>query len=290
MALPAALARISVLERLSRNAAQLANVVLDDGLSFTRFDATVCGFPLRLVESAGSITSAIVVEELNKGSYPLADIAALVKPGSILLDLGTNVGITAIVLAKLYPHARVVGVEPAPPNFAAAVANVRENGVADRVLIVNAALATAGDLTMHFSVQNPGASSLSKEFFDLGAMQDLGSRTYTVASVSLDELLDFAGVGVGDIVPFVKLDCEGCEYDIVPAASARAKALLRSAVVAGETHADRMPSVPAATVTDTHSYYSMYSAVGSTPAKLWQPPPDLAAANAALGKTRTAPL
>lgn len=149
--LTAALARISVHERLFLNAAQLANVVLDDELSFRHFEATVCGFPLRLVETAGSITSSIVVEELNKGSYPIADIAALVKPGAVLLDLGTNVGITAIVLAKLYPHARIVGVEPAPPNFAAAVANVRENGVADRVMLVNAALATAGDVTMHFS-------------------------------------------------------------------------------------------------------------------------------------------
>ena len=139
-------------------------------------------------------------------------------------------------------------------------------------------------------MQNPGASSLSKEFFDLGALQDLGTRTYTVASISLDELLDFAGVGSEDVVPFVKLDCEGCEYDIVPAASEAAKALLRRAVVAGETHADRMPSVPSAIVTDTHSYYSMYSAVGSTPAKTWQPPSDLAAANAALEKTRTFPL
>ena len=47
-ALVAALARVSVLERLGRNAQQLSAVALDAELSFRHFEAVVCGFPLTL--------------------------------------------------------------------------------------------------------------------------------------------------------------------------------------------------------------------------------------------------
>jgi tRNA1Val (adenine37-N6)-methyltransferase len=55
-----------------------------------------------------------------------------------MADLGTGCGVVALLLARRFPHLRLVGVELQTSLVRMAARNVAENGVADRVEMVQA--------------------------------------------------------------------------------------------------------------------------------------------------------
>lgn len=65
----------------------------------------------------------------------LSLVARLRKP-ALVVELGTNIGYGAIVLARAAPAARVVTVEHSPSLCALARSNVREAGLESRVTVV----------------------------------------------------------------------------------------------------------------------------------------------------------
>lgn len=140
----AASAEDSFYKRLYENAKQMRTVLFESALTFSTQQHTVLDMPMSIKESTISHTAEWVVNEINNGEYYLKNVqeSKLIKEGSTILDLGTNVGTTAITMAKMFPQARVIGVEPMPPNFACALENVEKNGVSDRVTVLNAALSS----------------------------------------------------------------------------------------------------------------------------------------------------
>lgn len=60
------------------------------------------------------------------------------EPPEVVLDLGANIGCSALYLARLWPHARIVAVEPDPENFEILKENVKRNNA--RVECVHAAV------------------------------------------------------------------------------------------------------------------------------------------------------
>lgn len=63
--------------------------------------------------------------------------AAAVRPAGRILDLGTGCGIIPLLLAVRRPGARIVGVEIQAPLAELAAANVRDNGLEDRIRILH---------------------------------------------------------------------------------------------------------------------------------------------------------
>ena len=61
---------------------------------------------------------------LDRSMERLFDLCA---PDLIVLDVGVNIGWTALNLARLAPNGRVIGFEPDPDNFRACRANLRLN-------------------------------------------------------------------------------------------------------------------------------------------------------------------
>ena len=55
-----------------------------------------------------------------------------------LIDLGANVGLSAVALARCLQADRVVAVEPDASNYALLVENLRSTGLADRCVSVRA--------------------------------------------------------------------------------------------------------------------------------------------------------
>jgi FkbM family methyltransferase len=69
-------------------------------------------------------------------------LMAHVQPGDSVADVGAFVGLYSIALAKrIGAGGHVTAFEPDPANFAALVAHCRLNGVADRVTVIQAAVA-----------------------------------------------------------------------------------------------------------------------------------------------------
>ena len=152
-------------------------------------------------------------------------ISKCVNPG-LIVDVGANVGDFCISAAKLYPNAQVLCAEPAPETYFLLLWNLAENNVSriDRrelgkmnrpgVIAIQGALGSANGM-VNFTY-NPKSS--------LGANVGGGPNTEAsadwkhlkVRAYSLEKMLTKAKVTAVDVL---KLDCEGCEFTLIPSMS-----------------------------------------------------------------------
>lgn len=123
------------------------------------------------------------------------------RPGSTAIDVGSNNGAHALVMAHwVGPSGRVYGFEPTPRMHAAALANCRHNG-ADHVEIAQVAVADReGEARFEDSSgeSNPGTSHLSEQ------------GSITVRTVTLDDTIPADAA-----VALIKIDVEGHELAVL---------------------------------------------------------------------------
>jgi FkbM family methyltransferase len=134
------------------------------------------------------------------------------EPASIL-DLGANIGASALFYRRLHPDARIVCVEADP-----ALAEVlRENTKLLDVEVIEAAVAAeAGELEFRQATQSWG-----------GSIADGREGTIVkVPAVTLDELVERCRPDL------IKIDVEGAEYDVLAASEQATTAR----IVVGEIH------------------------------------------------------
>ena len=130
-----------------------------------------------------------------------------------ILDIGSHIGTTAISLALLHPQVTVHAFEPAPLNFFFLAWNIAANGLAGRVIPRN--LAFNRDATPIRLDYSPDDSTSTRARAFGKSKGRLPGIVHFVPAVRLQTFLAACGIGTRG-VPFVKLDCEGCEYDLVP--------------------------------------------------------------------------
>jgi FkbM family methyltransferase len=150
------------------------------------------------------------------------------------LDIGAHIGSVAIALALDNPTLRVLAVEAVPQNALLLEGNTRLAMVSDRVTVVSAAAGnTIGKTVVHYGHYDvPGIpEDHAREARYIGNLfRSHGKRglTVTVPCVNLEGLLNGSGI---DEVAFMKIDCEGCEWDFLPS-----PAIARVRVIVGEYH------------------------------------------------------
>jgi FkbM family methyltransferase len=82
------------------------------------------------------------------GSFEGAEIdylASVLSPGAVMIDVGANIGLIAVSLAKRIPDVTIHAIEPVSRTFSALVSNVERNGVERAVRAARFALTDAGD-------------------------------------------------------------------------------------------------------------------------------------------------
>jgi FkbM family methyltransferase len=123
----------------------------------------------------------------------------------VVLDLGSNVGVSILYFHLRCPKALIVGVEPDPQTFRRLEANT---GHLPRVRLVNAAVAAeAGTVHLYSSGRSWEAS--------LYPRQDLPTRTDVVARTA-DEIMAALGLERADVI---KVDIEGAEVEVLSTAN-----------------------------------------------------------------------
>jgi FkbM family methyltransferase len=149
---------------------------------------------------------------------PRRIVESWIPPGSLVLDIGANIGSHALPLARqVGPYGRVVAIEPTVFAFSKLCANVALNPeLNDRMILVQAAL-------------NDGATDQPQpEFYSRwplhrraagGHRQHLGQLESTQGAriVALDALLGelrYSG-RISGPVKFVKLDVDGYELQVL---------------------------------------------------------------------------
>jgi len=137
-------------------------------------------------------------------------LARWLKPGSLFVDVGANVGFHAVFAARL--GARVVAVEPVPWTLELLRANVWRHGVAVEVVEAAAADAAGTVRVAHDPAHRSGAA--------------IGADGVEVRAARLDELVPAGAVDV------LKVDVEGAEPLVLRGASAiLARSPLLAAIV-----------------------------------------------------------
>lgn len=111
---------------------------LDGAASFLRDGRTVpyASHDPALFEAVAESTRGIsrFVVAAVVGSIPGFDRAGSDRP-LVILDVGSGCGVNLVNLARAFPRARVIGVEPEPESAAKARARIEAEGLADRVEI-----------------------------------------------------------------------------------------------------------------------------------------------------------
>lgn len=154
--------------------------------------------------------------------FPLARAAV-----RTVLDIGANVGVTALYFSQVFPNANIYAFEPAPDNFAVLVKNVAN---CKRIRAFNFALG-AKDATLDlFASDNPvnfGGYSLHVTGSDT-------SKKVSIPVRNVAAVLQETGL---DTVDVIKVDTEGAEWDIL---TAFPESVMQSAkYVTGELHGNK---------------------------------------------------
>jgi FkbM family methyltransferase len=128
-----------------------------------------------------------------------------IQPGATFLDVGANIGYySALALAHIGPHGRVVSVEPDPEAFGYLQRTVVANG-GERATLVNKGLADVpGTLRLYRNASNRGDNRLYAN--------DLAGSFVEVEVARADDVL--AGLGI-DQVDLIKMDVQGFEGKVL---------------------------------------------------------------------------
>jgi FkbM family methyltransferase len=123
-----------------------------------------------------------------------------------VVDIGGHIGTFACQLANLHPQATIRCFEPSPTTAGFLRRNVEQNGLGDRISITEGAVA-AKEGYADFD-DNGGASGTNSL---LGAVRTQAfSTAIRVKVLGFDEVMAAADTPVD----FIKMDCEGAEYDL----------------------------------------------------------------------------
>jgi FkbM family methyltransferase len=142
------------------------------------------------------------------GSYILSYMEMLVRPGSIVLDVGANIGAYAIPLARAFPGIEVHAFEPNPSAVARFRRNLLLNEAKNLVLHETAVGARHGRTAFHaFTGEHLGLSSFVPP-------PTAGSETIMVEVTPLDELYGT----FGGRISLLKIDVQGFEGEVLEGA------------------------------------------------------------------------
>ena len=159
----------------------------------------------------------LLAREVANDHYGIANMS-----GGALLDVGGHIGLTAMLYAAMHPAAQVYTFEPAPMNFFYMAWNMVANRMPmSRIFMRNAGLSSTGaSFTINFSpVGSMRATATDFGEYDLvrGHKKAVPSEARVVEAVEFGKLLQKGCLGDA---ASVKLDCEGCEFNLVPAEEA----------------------------------------------------------------------
>ena len=177
--------------------------------------ATVPGSGAQLLESVKSDVGILIFPAFDRFILPaLRDqgcwepdetsyLNSNLKPGMQVIDVGANVGYTALVLARAVgEEGLVIAIEPEPLNFELLCSNLRNNRALSVVPIHAAAGERTGSVTLERSPDNTGDHRT--------APHPMGIASLEVPLISLDDLLPS-----GQVVDFVFVDAQGYDHRVV---------------------------------------------------------------------------
>ncbi|QND45174.1 FkbM family methyltransferase (plasmid) [Rhizobium lusitanum] len=170
----------------------------------------------------------------------------LLRKGTVLLELGGNIGTQTCYFALSGAYRRIVTVEPDPRNFRLLSVNIADNGFQDLVTAVNCAAGDRdGELDFYLNHKNHGKSSALR--------QSPNDEKISVPVRPVADILGQAGVEAADI-GLIWMDIEG--YEPVAVRSMRALMALKVPLYMEFTPAFYGKEQTTAFIADLTAYYT----------------------------------
>ncbi len=164
-------------------------------------------FPIQIGDKTFTVTSDDEYLTDMRGTFEPETVALfrkLVKPTDLALDIGANIGCTALLLSQLARKA--ISFEPSPSTFALLRQNVETN--AANVEVVNAGLGReAAELNIVFSPSHRSGGFVSSEPL-------AGHIMEPIKILQGDRYVETALSG-SERVNFIKIDVEGFELEVL---------------------------------------------------------------------------
>ena len=142
-------------------------------------------------------------------------ISKFLQPGEVLIDIGANIGVFSLY-AALIKDTKIIALEPSAESFATLNANIRLNGLEEKIEAYCLAASNETKLMKLFMKDTEsGAShnSIEKSENQFGAFKVGGEQA--IISIKLDHLTELIGSTRPD---HIKLDVDGREPAILEGA------------------------------------------------------------------------
>jgi FkbM family methyltransferase len=125
------------------------------------------------------------------------------KENPVIIDCGSNIGVSVLYFKKIYPNAKIIAFEPDPDNYELLLKNIEINNLKD-VITYNLALSDmSGDIDLFYE------SDKSSTIGNTTTPQWGDRKDFVKRTVKADKLSNYL---VDNEVDFLKLDVEGAEY------------------------------------------------------------------------------
>ena len=122
----------------------------------------------------------------------------------IVVDIGAHIGVFSVFAAKHVHRGKIYSFEPIPENFQLLKENITINKIKNIIPFNTAISSKKQEQELFVSEKSPGVGSLH---YKKGKGQHL-----VVSSITLKDFVSKTGISHID---FLKIDCEGSEYDIL---------------------------------------------------------------------------
>jgi FkbM family methyltransferase len=182
---------------IAPNFAQLRNIKLGSGNCFFENELMVVKLPhypkvkIEDWEKNGDIGAVFFSEEYS--FLPVKD--------KVVIDIGANIGDTALYFVSRGAK-KVIGVEPSRQNYESAKKNIALNNLSDKIELVLAGCSSKkGTISID---SNLGGSQVS--------LNDGKKGGSTIPLITIEDILKERESNDNYVL---KMDCEGCEYDII---------------------------------------------------------------------------
>jgi len=152
-----------------------------------------------------------VDEIVNRNTYILDTFTGL--ENKVLIDIGANIGVATIIMAKLNPKSIVYSFEPDSYIYPLLLLNIQLNNLSN-VIPFNIGLSTKNEKsTLLINNKMSGAGTTYSNIGDFSYCY--GQSNVISEQIQLKNFDDFINEYKIKEIELLKIDAEGCEYEIL---------------------------------------------------------------------------
>jgi FkbM family methyltransferase len=173
---------------------------------------TKSGFKMFVDSRDVSIAPHLILEGVYE-EHTDAVLRRIVKPGMHVVEIGANVGLFTLLMARrVGPRGSVYAFEADPTLACIASDNLEVNGLGHIGTIDTRAVSNAdGMLAFRAALRHRGGGTLVHDLQQIPELTESERETIEVRAVTLDRFV----ADYGRKIDFLKIDAEGAEADII---------------------------------------------------------------------------